>query len=109
MLKKQHYMKRFLSFAIILLITVTPIFAADDDFGFNAYTSKVVSWFYAIAAGLIVLSLIIWGMSCVIKHGITPKDWVALAAILGGGIVIILAVTVVSGIFSGGPLGEFNL
>ena len=92
--------KRVISLALLMALAMTSVFASSgNDFGFNAYMTSIKTWMTAIAGGLLVLSLIIWGVKAAITRNIQPNDWKALAVIIVGGVVIILAAQIIGGIF----------
>ena len=59
----------------------------------------------AIGAGLLVLSLGTWAVKAIIKKNIAPEDWKAIGVMAMGGVVLIIAPTLVETIF-GSSLGD---
>ena len=81
------------------------LFAAGDDRGITAYLDTIRSILMAIGAGLLVLSLGTWAVKAIIKKNIAPEDWRAIGVMAMGGVVLIIAPTLVETIF-GSSLGD---
>lgn len=93
---KTNGMKRVVSFVLICLMAVNMVFAAGDDLGIGEYLGKIRSFFLAIGGGLLVISLGIWAIKTFITRDISPKDWKAIGVMAVGGVVLILAPTIIS-------------
>lgn len=92
--------KRMLTIALLLVVCSAMLFAADD-FGFNEYLGKVKSFFTAIGGALLLISVSIWAIKAIIVKNIGPNDWKAIAMVGVGGVLLIVAPTVISTVFSG--------
>lgn len=99
-------MKRFLAVAEICLFTSVMLFAADD-FGFNEYLGQIKSFLIAIGGALLLISVSIWAIKAIIVKNVSPNDWKAIAFVGIGGVLLIVAPTVVTSLFSG--LGGTNI
>ena len=81
------------------------VFAAADDLGITGYLDSIRAILMAIGAGLLVLSLGTWAVKAIIKKNIAPEDWKAIGVMAMGGVVLIIAPTLVETIF-GSSLGD---
>ena len=81
------------------------LFAAADDLGITGYLSTIRSILMAIGAGLLVLSLGTWAVKAIIKKNVDQQDWKAIGVMAMGGVVLIIAPSLVTAIF-GSSLGE---
>ena len=98
--------KRFLAMTAAVAISMSRmVFAAADDLGITGYLNSIRSILMAIGAGLLVLSLGTWAVKAIIKKNVTPEDWKAIGVMAMGGVVLIIAPSLVDAIF-GSSLGE---
>ncbi len=98
--------RRFLATAATVTASMSKmLFAAADDLGITAYLDTIRSILMAIGAGLLVLSLGTWAVKAIIKKNIAPEDWKAIGVMAMGGVVLIIAPTLVETIF-GSSLGD---
>lgn len=81
------------------------LFAAADDLGITDYLDSVRSILMAIGAGLLVLSLGTWAVKAIIKKNVDTQEWKAIGVMAMGGVVLIIAPSLVDAIF-GSSLGE---
>lgn len=104
-MRKSNAKKRIVVFAFIVLMAMNFVFATGtDDFGFGEYLGKIQSFLTAIGAALILIALGTWAAKAIITKDISPKDWKAIAIVAGAGILLIVAPSVIKGIF-GSELG----
>lgn len=103
MIKKNG--KRFTAFVFIAMMAMTALFASagGDDFGFNEYLQKIPTFFTAIGGICLVISLGTWAIKAIVTKNITPEDKKAIIVMAVGGILLLVAGNVVSGLF--GELG----
>ena len=98
--------RRFLAaMATVAASMSRTLFAAADDLGITAYLDTVRSILMAIGAGLLVLSLGTWAVKAIIKKNIAPEDWKAIGVMAMGGVVLIIAPSLVEAVF-GSSLGD---
>ena len=98
--------RRFLAMTATVAASMSRmLFAAGDDLGITAYLDTIRSILMAIGAGLLVLSLGTWAVKAIIKKNIAPEDWKAIGVMAMGGVVLIIAPTLVETIF-GSSLGD---
>ncbi len=81
------------------------LFAAADDLGIIDYLDSVRSILLAIGAGLLVLSLGTWAVKAILKKNVDTQEWKAIGVMAMGGVVLIIAPSLVDAIF-GSSLGE---
>lgn len=81
------------------------LFASGDDLGITGYLDSVRTILMAIGAGLLVLSLGTWAVKAIIKKNVDSQDWKAIGVMAMGGVVLIIAPSLVDAIF-GTSLGD---
>lgn len=98
--------KRFLTMTTTVAVSMSRmLFASADDLGITAYLDSIRTILMAIGAGLLVLSLGTWAVKAIIKKNIAPEDWKAIGVMAMGGVVLIIAPSLVEAIF-GSSLGD---
>ena len=98
--------KRFLAMTASVATSMSKmVFAAADDLGITGYLNAMRSVVIAIGAGVLVLSLGRLAVKAIIKKNVTPEDWKAIGVMAMGGVVLIIAPSLVDAIF-GSSLGD---
>ena len=97
--------KKFLAMTTTATASMTRMLFASDNLGITSYLDSIRSILMAIGAGLLVLSLGTWAVKAIIKKNVTPEDWKAIGVMAMGGVVLIIAPTLVETIF-GSKLGS---
>lgn len=95
--------KRLTVFLFVMMTAMAALFAAGDDFGFNEYLQKIPPFFNAIGGICLVISIGTWAIKAIVSKNITPEDKKAMIVMAVGGILLLVAGNVVSGLF--GELG----
>ena len=98
--------KKLLSSTTVVVASMSRmLFAAADDLGITDYLDSIRTILMAIGAGLLVLSLGTWAVKAIVKKNVAPEDWKAIGVMAMGGVVLIIAPSLVDAIF-GSSLGE---
>lgn len=97
--------RKFLAVTTMAATSMTRMLFASDNLGITSYLDSIRSILMAIGAGLLVLSLGTWAVKAIIKKNVTPEDWKAIGVMAMGGVVLIIAPTLVETIF-GSKLGS---
>lgn len=93
--------RKAIAFVFMSLMAMNFVFAASEDFGFNEYFAKIRTFLVAIGGVLLVVSICLWAIKAIVKRDIEPKDWKAIGIMFIGGILLILAPTIIGSIFDG--------
>lgn len=97
--------KRIVTSIFVSLLSMTALFA-DASLGFNNYFKQIIGFLQAIGGVLLIASVGIWALKAIVQRNIKPEDWKAIAFTAVGGIVLIIAPTIVGSVFS--DLGGLN-